>query len=123
MSLDRINASQLTPMPAPARPSAPASTDAERMAPRARPDAASRSRAVETPAPARVASKLAPTEPTLPQEAPAGTDPALWSVLTSDERAFFAKNASLGPLTYGRIKAELPTAAPIARGARIDVRA
>jgi hypothetical protein len=56
-------------------------------------------------------------------EAPAGTDPALWSVLTSDERAFFAKSAALGPLTYGRIKSELPTSAPASRGARLDVRA
>jgi hypothetical protein len=36
-------------------------------------------------------------------EAPAGTDPELWSVLTADERSFFAKASALGPLTYGRI--------------------
>jgi hypothetical protein len=72
---------------------------------------------------ARATGRLAPAEASLPAEAPAGTDPALWSVLTSDERAFFAKTAALGPLTYGRIKSELPSAAPASRGARLDVRA
>lgn len=60
---------------------------------------------------------------TVPADAPAGTDPALWSVLTADERNFFAKTAALGPLTYGRIKAAAPAAPPTARGARLDVRA
>ncbi len=66
----------------------------------------------------------------LPAEAPAGTDPELWNVLTSDERAFFAKAASNGPITYGRVAARLNTmngfsnqAAPPARGVRLDVRA
>ena len=31
----------------------------------------------------------------VPAEAPAGTDPMLWSVLTTDERTFFAKTAAL----------------------------
>jgi hypothetical protein len=60
---------------------------------------------------------------TVPAEAPAGTDPSLWSVLTSDERNFFAKTASLGPLTYGRIKASTAAAPPSVRGGRLDVRA
>ncbi|MEO7362309.1 MAG: hypothetical protein ABI120_18405 [Gemmatimonadaceae bacterium] len=59
----------------------------------------------------------------VPAEAPAGTDPTLWSVLTSEERNFFAKTASLGPLTYGRIKASMPAAPPSVRGGRLDVRA
>ena len=59
----------------------------------------------------------------VPVEAPAGTDPALWSVLTTDERNFFAKTASLGPLTYGRIKASSVPTAPSVRGGRLDVRA
>ncbi|MEP6765706.1 MAG: hypothetical protein ABJB66_15435 [Gemmatimonadaceae bacterium] len=59
----------------------------------------------------------------VPAEAPAGTDPALWSVLTTDERNFFAKTASLGPLTYGRIKASAVPTAPSVRGGRLDVRA
>jgi hypothetical protein len=60
----------------------------------------------------------------VPVEAPAGTDPSLWSVLTSEERNFFAKSAATGPLTYSRIKdVTNPPAAPIARGVRLDVRA
>ncbi len=60
---------------------------------------------------------------TVPAEAPAGTDPTLWSVLTADERNFFARTASLGPLTYGRIKSVTHPAPPAARGVRLDVRA
>lgn len=60
---------------------------------------------------------------TVPAEAPAGTDPTLWSVLTNDERNFFAKSAALGPLTYSRIKAVTNPAPPLARGIRLDVRA
>ncbi len=67
----------------------------------------------------------------LPSEPPPGTDPALWSVLTGEERAFFARTAASGPLTYGRISAgvnalqgnamaQAPLAA--ARGGRLDVR-
>jgi hypothetical protein len=63
------------------------------------------------------------TQTAVPAEAPAGTDSALWSVLTSEERNFFAKTASLGPLTYGRIKAAMPAAPPSVRGGRLDVRA
>lgn len=68
-----------------------------------------------------IAGQLA--QHTVPAEAPAGTDPTLWSVLTSEERNFFAKTASLGPLTYGRIKASMPAAPPSVRGGRLDVRA
>ncbi len=59
----------------------------------------------------------------IPAEAPAGTDPSLWSVLTADERNFFAKSAALGPLTYGRIKSTASATPPAARGVRLDVRA
>jgi hypothetical protein len=59
----------------------------------------------------------------VPSDAPAGTDPALWSVLTNDERNFFAKSAALGPLTYGRIKAVSHPTPPSVRGVRLDVRA
>jgi len=65
----------------------------------------------------------AATQGTVPAEAPPGTDPALWSVLTSDERAFFARTAALGPLTYGRLKAASQPVAPAPRGVRLDVRA
>ena len=64
------------------------------------------------------------TQSAVPAEPPAGTDPALWNVLTTEERNFFAKTASLGPLTYSRFK-EATTAQtpPAARGVRLDVRA
>ena len=64
------------------------------------------------------------TQSAVPVDAPAGTDPALWNVLTTEERNFFAKTASLGPLTYSRFK-EATTAQtpPAARGVRLDVRA
>lgn len=56
----------------------------------------------------------------VPAEAPAGTDPVLWSVLTSEERSFFTRARSMGQLTYGpgtRNRASAPPA-----GGRIDVR-
>lgn len=58
-----------------------------------------------------------PTE-ALTSAPPEGVDPALWSVLTTEERAYFAKVRALGPLTYG------PSAAstrPQVRGGRVDV--
>jgi len=63
------------------------------------------------------------TQSAVPMDAPAGTDPALWSVLTSEERNFFAKSATQGPLTYSRIKDASHPATPVARGVRLDVRA
>ena len=87
-------------------------------APLARPAAA--------PAP-RSAPALSTAASALPAEPPAGTDPALWSVLTGEERAYFAKAATAGPLTYGRIAAGVnamqPAAPASARGGRLDVRA
>lgn len=70
-----------------------------------------------------IAGQAASTQSSVPAEAPAGTDPTLWSVLTSEERNFFAKTAALGPLTYSRIKAATQPAPPAARGVRLDVRA
>jgi hypothetical protein len=66
---------------------------------------------------------IASAPSTVPPEAPAGTDPALWSVLTTEERVFFAKTATLGPLTYGKIKSATMPAPPAMRGGRLDVRA
>lgn len=56
----------------------------------------------------------------LPSEPPAGTDPAFWSVLTTEERIFFSRLQSLGPLTYGP-KSTAPKAA-MGRGGRLDVK-
>jgi len=64
------------------------------------------------------------TQSAVPAEPPAGTDPALWNVLTTEERNFFAKTASLGPLTYSRFKEAMTAQTPpAARGVRLDVRA
>lgn len=72
-------------------------------------------------APARPSSRVANA---VPVEAPAGTDPELWSVLTSEERAFFARASTQGPLTYSRLMAPQHSPAPAAlpRGGRMDVR-
>ena len=67
-------------------------------------------------------SPLAP-DTSLSAEAPAGTDPELWKVLSSTERSFFAKVGAMGPLTYGRVinDASRP-ATPAMRGGRLDIR-
>jgi hypothetical protein len=81
---------------------------------------------VATTAPVEPASSGRPQQASrLPVQAPAGTDPALWSILTGEERAFFARDATSGPLTYFGIM--LPgssslAATPSSRGRRIDVR-
>ncbi len=56
----------------------------------------------------------------LSADAPSGTDPMLWSVLTSEERAFFARAHALGGVTYGPGAAT--RAAGVPRGGRVDVR-
>jgi hypothetical protein len=54
---------------------------------------------------------------------PPGTDPALWDILTADERAFFARLGAMGPLTYGRaLQSAAPSTLPIPRGTRLDIR-
>ncbi|MEX0912606.1 MAG: hypothetical protein WD031_04170 [Gemmatimonadota bacterium] len=67
---------------------------------------------------------LAPRQETLPVEAPEGTDPELWEVLSAEERAYFAKMTAMGPLTYGAPSRPATSAeTPMGRGGRIDVRA
>ncbi|HXT19065.1 MAG TPA: hypothetical protein VN706_25785 [Gemmatimonadaceae bacterium] len=59
----------------------------------------------------------------VPVEPPPGTDPALWSILSGEERAFFAKAGNMGPLTYGRAFTDMKTAQmPANRGGRLDVK-
>lgn len=59
----------------------------------------------------------------VPAEAPAGTDPALWSILSGEERAFFAKAGAMGPLTYGRAFNDMKAAQlPANRGGRLDIK-
>ena len=54
-------------------------------------------------APSPATSRGSIATPAMTAHAPAGTDPKLWSVLTSDERAWFLKAEHAGPLTYGRM--------------------
>ncbi len=72
-------------------------------------------------APSSTSAASATASGALSAEAPAGTDPALWSVLTSEERSFFAKANSIGLLTYSPRRSANAGAATI-RGGRIDVR-
>lgn len=59
----------------------------------------------------------------VPVDPPPGTDPALWSVLSGEERAFFAKAGAMGPLTYGRAFTDMKAAQlPANRGGRLDVK-
>lgn len=57
----------------------------------------------------------------VPTEAPHGTDPALWSVLTGEERSFFARARSMGPLTYGPGSSN-DSIPGVRLGGRIDVK-
>ena len=73
-----------------------------------------------TPAPTPPAARAARSSETVPAEAPAGTDPALWSVLSSDERAFFARARTMGGVTYGPGTHARAAGVPV--GGRIDVK-
>lgn len=81
---------------------------------------------VSRPQPAASAVEIGTSAPAGPapgssDAAPPGSDPALWSILTSEERRFFAQQAALGPINYGPGRAAAPpTGAPL--GGRIDVR-
>ncbi len=76
----------------------------------------------QPPLRANVGGIAQPAQSSLPASAPPGTDPELWSVLTGEERAFFARVGTMGPLTYGRMTAA-PAASPSMRGGRLDVKA
>lgn len=82
-------------------------------------------RAVSPAAPlAPKASATATISQPIAATAPQGTDPALWSVLTQDERAYFAKLGAMGPLTYGRVlSGQMAPTTPNVRGGRLDVKA
>lgn len=97
----------------PPRPAAPSRPE---QAPAARPGQAARPQPAKGPsAPATAHVVVAP---------PPGTDPELWTVLTGDERAYFAKLGSMGPLTYGRVlSGQMQPPAPSVRGGRLDVKA
>lgn len=75
--------------------------------------------------PAAPASRAeAPPRAAAEEAAPAAAPRAeatLWDVLTPEERAFFAQQASLGPLSYGPRRGADASLAPL--GQRVDVRA
>lgn len=73
-----------------------------------------------TPAPTAPTPRAARSSETVPAEAPAGTDPALWSVLSPEERAFFARAKALGGVTYG--PGTRARSAGVPTGGRIDVK-
>ncbi len=70
--------------------------------------------------PAQVERPSAAAEETTSLRPPKGTDPELWKVLTSDERAFFAREDAMGPLSYGHRIANTPSLP--ARGGRLNLR-
>ncbi len=59
----------------------------------------------------------------VPAQPPPGTDPELWSVLSGEERSFFARLGAMGPLTYGRIlSGQQQPSAPAMLGGRLDTK-
>ncbi len=95
------------------RPVAPSTSQTE----------AARAKQVARPQPA--GAPKAPVSPAaVSVQPPAGTDPELWTVLTPDERSYFAKLGAMGPLTYGRVlSGQMQPPAPSVRGGRLDVKA
>ncbi|HYC32242.1 MAG TPA: hypothetical protein VEB59_08130 [Gemmatimonadales bacterium] len=71
-----------------------------------------------------VGTVASPSAPRAPVEGvPAGSDPALWAILTSEERSFFLRQAALGPLSYGPARGAPAPSGDAPVGQRIDVRA
>jgi hypothetical protein len=93
------------------------SQEAEQVAPRE-----TRAQPTTQPAPQATSHALAETRGAVPAEAPPGTDPALWQVLTPEERSFFARARTMGPLTYGPGSARGGKVPGVLQGGRIDVR-
>jgi len=100
-------------------PLSPANANTDRT--RTSVDAQAQTPAAQTPVSASTSSIHTST---LPAEAPPGTDPELWKVLTSEERQHFATAGARGPLTYGYLgrTQSAPPATP-ARGLRLDLKA
>lgn len=99
-----------------AAPAGHATTRTERRAP------SPATRLAPTTAPAEQGTQSA-TPSTVPIQAPPGTDPDLWSVLSQDERAYFARLGAMGPLSYGRVlSGQVQPQQALSRGARLDVK-
>ena len=67
--------------------------------------------------PAEVAGRMGGV---VPMEAPPGTDPMLWSVLTTEERGYFSRAKAMGQVTYG--PGSRSQGAGVPRGGRVDLR-
>ena len=67
-----------------------------------------------------VAPVMPETAPESTERVPDGVDAELWSVLTTEERAHFAKFAAMGGVTYGP-NAKGPSR-PMVQGHRLDLR-
>jgi hypothetical protein len=78
-------------------------------------------RPAPSPTPPPTRTPEAPARPEAAAGAPEGVDPKLWSVLTTEERAFFQRSRARGPLTYGPSSDSRGPAAPPA-GGRLDIR-
>lgn len=91
------------------------------------PSRTGRSSEAELPRPdTNVGSRRAeqPRETAGAADVPPGTDPELWAVLTSEERAHFTRLRSMGPLTYNTSASSGTQQSNQARrGVRLDVRA
>ncbi|HYV99735.1 MAG TPA: hypothetical protein VE967_19905 [Gemmatimonadaceae bacterium] len=101
----------------------PLRTDTREAQPGVQPSGQPRAHLPAQPAaPARAESRA--RAGSLPVDAPAGTDPELWSILTSEERAFFARSATSGPLTYSKVARAQAPSTPVhtARGGRVDIK-
>lgn len=86
-----------------------------------RPELSGPGRTPPVPQPAAESPPSREPSEDVPAEAPSGVDPALWTILTSEERRFFARSRALGPLTYGPRPGAASSVGP-APGGRIDVR-
>ncbi len=107
------------PMPRPISPRSPYGLDtgAPQGAPGVRPTFPTRAQ----PQPILIdRTETTEPEPTTSLRPPKGTDPELWKVLTADERAFFAREDAMGPLSYGHRIASTPSLP--ARGGRLNLR-
>ncbi len=68
--------------------------------------------------------EAAPARTSPASDVPPGTDPELWAVLTTEERAHFTRLRSMGPLTYNTSSnADAPARSQARRGVRLDIRA
>ena len=104
------------PMPRTVSPRSPygLDTSAPAATPSVRPTFPARTQPLALERPAAPDDDVASLRP------PKGTDPELWKVLTSDERAFFAREDAMGPLSYGHRIASTPSLP--ARGGRLNLR-